>query len=74
MTVYAITTTCNCFHDYRVEADSKDDAVALVLDGLVEPCDQELDHEEEIIFVNEEETKDIAVPPLSQQPIEEPMN
>ena len=54
MTVYAITTTCNCFHDYRVEADSKEEAIALVLDGLVEPYDQEVDHKEEVIFLTQE--------------------
>ena len=54
MTFYAITTTCNCFHDYRVEADSKEEAIALVLDGLVEPYDQEVDHKEEVIFLTQE--------------------
>ena len=55
MTFYAITTTCNCFHDYRVEADSKEEAIALVLDGLVEPYDQEVDYKEEVIFLTQEE-------------------
>ncbi len=56
MTVYEITMQCNQFLDYKVEADSKEEALKAIKDGLIDHCDEFTDYDTQTIHTIEEKT------------------
>lgn len=57
MTVYLITTSHTYYKDYRVEADTEDEARNLVLSGCADHCDEDWGNDIQIEEVEEEEEK-----------------
>ena len=41
MTIYYVTTSQTYFKDYKVEADSKEEAADLVMTGLIDPYQED---------------------------------
>ncbi len=41
MTIYYVTTSQTYFKDYKVEADSKEEAANLVMTGLIDPYQED---------------------------------
>ena len=56
MTVYEITMQCNQFLDYKVEADSKEEALKAIKDGSIDHCDEFTDYDTQTVHSIEEET------------------
>ena len=42
MTIYSLTSEVTYYRDYKVEADSKEEAIQQVKDGLVDHYDEDL--------------------------------
>mgnify|MGYP003148245496 CR=1 FL=1 len=42
MTIYSLTSEVTYYRDYEVEAESKEEAIKLVKDGLVDHYDEDL--------------------------------
>ena len=56
MTVYEITMQCNQFFDYKVEADSKEEALKAIKDGSIDHCDEFTDYDTQTVHSIKEET------------------
>ena len=54
MPVYEITMQCNQFFDYKVEADSKEEALEAIKDGSIDHCDEFTDYDTQTVHTIEE--------------------